>query len=439
MNIDFQDVIEFVKTHKIKFLIAGAVLLFILIIKGGVDNYKRQQSEQPQTEWKPIEREEPKETMPEDLKNLMQIQDDLILNFGQHPDGFIYEYDGSLVPLGDPNLSAEDTVYAFIQALTSLDMATAQKYSYRSRVVSTYSRFFETDGEYEYSNQFNRDMYALALSSIQLSGENSIVNFAENKQIITVKAKIIDFTDKDFWKEDAKEIFEYIFSSGLEQDSTKYTIYLYNYILAYYKSSKVPYRDVTFDITVEKLARYQTNWVVTQDEDIDSACQYKDGASIVQYIMDQYLDFGFDPLNEKLVEDRENQRESERLKKEQEKEQKQKAEENFKTSDLDKITNSDSSTAPLNNSSTTTETVQDPTVSSIGQVTTNNSTSNQSITPIQNNTNTDKNNTPQNNINNKNSTEGANKPMTIIGGESTEQNNNNKSGGSLNIEVEDSF
>jgi hypothetical protein len=439
MNIDFQDIIEFIKTHKIKFLIAGAVLLFILIIKGGVDDYKRKQSQQPQTEWKPIEREEPKETMPSNLKYLMDNQENLILKYGQHPDGFIYEYDGSLVPLGDPNLSPEDVVYAFIQGLTSLDMATAQKYSYKSNVVSTYSKFFETYGVYNYTNQFNRDMYGLALSSIQLSGENSIVNFAENKQVITVKAKIIDFTDKDFWKEDAQEIFEYIFNSGLERDSTKYTIYLYNYILAYYKSSKVPYRDVTFDITVEKLAKYQTNWIVTQDEDIDSACSYKDGANLVQYIKDQYYDYGFDPLNKNLIEEKERQKESENLKKEQEEEQKKKAEENFKTSDLDKITNSDPSTAPLNDSSTTTDTVQDPTVSSIGQVTTNNSTSNQSITPIQNNTNTDKNNTPQNNINNKNSTEGANKPMTIIGGESTEQNNNNESGGSLKIEVEDSF
>lgn len=344
--MDFMDIINFVKERKIIFAWAGLGLILILIIKGGVDSYKNNLVQE--TEFNDYVYEEQAPVyINEDYQRLLDIQDSIIATNGKPPDGFMYNYDGTLLSIGDRNMTAEEAVYAYLQAITSLDMEIAQKYSRGSTVVNSYENFYNTHGVYEYENQFQRNMYRLGLMSIQLSGENTIVNFAENKQIVTVNAKMIDWTDHDFWREDEWEIYRYIYETGLEDDEAKENIYLYNYILNYFSGKNVKYRNVQFDLTLEKFQDVESGWLVSQDEDIDSACSYKDGKSIANYIEREYLDKGLPKFLDEEQEKIQKQIESEQER--YEKEQQLKETEN-NLSDLEKINQSSE-----NNSQNTTQ------------------------------------------------------------------------------------
>ena len=116
--------------------------------------------------------------------------------------------------------------------------------------------------------------------------------FAENKTVFTVKAKMLDLTDKEFWKKDRLDIYSNLYTYGLENDTTKGDMYLYDYILRYYESGKAKLRDVTFDITVQKYPDLDSGWLVSIDTEINDACTYKDGNLVVSYIREMYNDEG---------------------------------------------------------------------------------------------------------------------------------------------------
>ena len=232
----------------------------------------------------------------------MQMQPELVKSYGKVPEGFIWESDGSLLSLGDKSMSAEDVVYAYLRGLSSLDISTVERYSRSSKVVESYSTYFDDKNKNtDYMDQFLRTMYKESLLSLQVKGIESNAVFAANKQVFTVKVSMLDLTNKDFWKKDEMEIYKnlYLYDQD-EADTTKSDIYLYNYISDYYKSDNAVLRDVTFDITVQKYPDLDSGWLVSIDNDVDDACSYKDGKLVVSYIKEMYRNSGRDKVLESM-------------------------------------------------------------------------------------------------------------------------------------------
>lgn len=231
---------------------------------------------------------------------LLQMQDDLIKTYGQVPDGYIWDIDGTLLSLGDPDMTAEEVVYAYLNGLRTLDISSAQRYSRDSMVISTYENYFdETNRNTDYTDQFLRNMYREALLSMEIEGIENASVFAENMQVFTVRVKMLDLTLKDFWFDDKMEIYRNLRVYDSDQnDSTRAEMYLYDYISNYYSSDDAAMRETTFDLTVQRYPDLNTGWLVSIDTDIDSACRYADGTLVVSYINEMYRDEGLDLLEE---------------------------------------------------------------------------------------------------------------------------------------------
>ena len=279
------------------------MLVLIIFIRGGISarNEKLKQEEADALTQQLLEEANQGVTDEEDSL-LMQMQPELIESFGKVPDGFIWESDGTLLSLGDKSMSAEEVVYSYFRGLASLDISTVERYSRDSKVVESYSTYFDSKNKNtDYMDQFLRNMYKECLLSLQIEGIDSNAVFAANKQVFTVKAKMLDLTNKDFWKKDEMEIYKnlYLYDQD-ESDTTKSDMYLYSYILDYYESGEALLRDVTFDITVEKYPDLDSGWLVSIDNDVDDACSYKDGKLVVSYIKELYRNVGRDEVMQSM-------------------------------------------------------------------------------------------------------------------------------------------
>ena len=295
---------DFIKNNKKVLVIAGGVLVVFILIKGGVSarNEKIKQEEADKLTEQLLAEANEGVTSDEGDSLLMQMQPELVKSYGIVPEGFIWESDGSLLSLGDKSMSAEDVVYAYLRGLSSLDISTVERYSRSSKVVESYSTYFDDKNKNtDYMDQFLRTMYKESLLSLQVKGIESNAVFAANKQVFTVKVSMLDLTNKDFWKKDEMEIYKnlYLYDQD-EADTTKSDIYLYNYISDYYKSDNAVLRDVTFDITVQKYPDLDSGWLVSIDNDVDDACSYKDGKLVVSYIKEMYRNSGRDKVLESM-------------------------------------------------------------------------------------------------------------------------------------------
>ncbi len=74
---------------------------------------------------------------------LVQNQESLVQAFGKTPKGYIRNWDGSLLSLGDNNMTSDQVLYSYLKGISTLDMATVQKYSRNSSVYKTYSGYFD--------------------------------------------------------------------------------------------------------------------------------------------------------------------------------------------------------------------------------------------------------------------------------------------------------
>lgn len=295
--------LDFIKEHKKISIGVGVVLILIIFIRGGISarNEKLKQEEADALTQQLLEEANQGVTDEEDSL-LMQMQPELVKSFGKVPDGFIWESDGTLLSLGDKSMSAEEVVYSYFRGLASLDISTVERYSRDSKVVESYSTYFDSKNKNtDYMDQFLRNMYKECLLSLQIQGIDSNAVFAANKQVFTVNAKMLDLTNKDFWKKDEMEIYKnlYLYDQD-ESDTTKSDMYLYSYILDYYESDEALLRDVTFDITVEKYPDLDSGWLVSIDNDVDDACSYKDGKLVVSYIKELYRNVGRDAVMENM-------------------------------------------------------------------------------------------------------------------------------------------
>jgi len=245
----------------------------------------------------------PSNTESQDGRNdayLITIQEDLIATYGELPEGYVWDVDGSILSLGDKSLTAEDVIYSYLNGLRTLDLSMAQKYSRNSTVVSTYQSYFDSsDLSSDYYDSFIRNMYKEVMLSIQVVRVVDTTIFAENKQVFTIELTVLDLTNKNFWEEDKEEIYNnlYIYHND-ENDSTKSEMYLYDYVLNYYRSDEAVTRNVTINLTVEKYPDLDTGWLVSIDKDLNDICSYTDGTLMVNYINRMYMQEGADYVEE---------------------------------------------------------------------------------------------------------------------------------------------
>lgn len=288
----------FIKRHIKLFAIVMIVVVVVFIVRGV--NMSRKEKEAARQE---SLAEETRELIEDNYYNnlsdslLIQMQPELEQEFGKVPDGFIWESDGTILSLGDKSMSAEEVVYAYFRGLTTLDMSTVQRYSRESRVIESYSDYFnEKNKNTDYTDQFMRNMYKLSLMSLEVMGIESQSVFAENKSVFTVKAKILDTSDKNFWKKDQVEIYENLkLYSSSSYDSNTIDMYLYDYISSYFEE-ELPLKDIKFDITLQRYPDLDSGWLVSIDTDVDTACKYTDGKFVVSYIKQLYKEEGEEVL-----------------------------------------------------------------------------------------------------------------------------------------------
>ena len=288
-------------SKKVLLIIAVVVVLVLFIGRAVFSTMQAQQDQQDADAYTKQLLEEAKAGDSEVTDSLLlQMQDDLIKTYGQVPDGYIWDIDGTLLSLGDPDMTAEEVVYAYLNGLRTLDISSAQRYSRDSMVISTYESYFdETNRNTDYTDQFLRNMYREALLSMEIEGIENASVFAENMQVFTVRVKMLDLTLKDFWFDDKMEIYRNLRVYDSDQnDSTRAEMYLYDYISDYYSSDDAAMRETTFDLTVQRYPDLNTGWLVSIDTDIDSACRYADGTLVVSYINEMYRDEGLDLLEE---------------------------------------------------------------------------------------------------------------------------------------------
>lgn len=236
---------------------------------------------------------------------LMNQQPTLREKYGTPKSGFIWDVDGTLLSLGNPDTPPDEVTYAYLRALNTLDFTTAEANSRRSSVTTTYADFFDTDtaSSTDYKDQYQRDRYRLGLLSLQVQSVTRGANFSTDKQVYTVRAKMLDFTNKTFWNKDRDTIFQNLrdYNKG-ESDTSKGDQYVYTYITNAYQQAvdhlqttgpqegDAPMRDVTFDLTIQRYPAQNSGWLVSIDKDLDNLLRNTDGVDVATYIREQYKD-----------------------------------------------------------------------------------------------------------------------------------------------------
>jgi hypothetical protein len=284
---------DWAKNHKKSaFALVGIFLFIILMVVANNHAKEKKLREQQESTQKVTTEESVEKSYAEGTDAyLMSMQPELRKSFGTPPEGFIWDLNGKSVSLGDKSKSSEDVLYTYIRALSTLDLATAQKYSRDAKVVETYNDYFSkaNANQADYQEQFMRNMYKLALTSIEITGVESSSKFASNKSVYTVTISMLDLTAKDFWEDDKENLFKKMSGyESKENDSTKLEIFLYDYILNYYKTPLAVKRTISIDITLERYPDIDSGWLVSIDKDIDDAARYSSGTLVTSYITEQF-------------------------------------------------------------------------------------------------------------------------------------------------------
>lgn len=204
------------------------------------------------------------------------------------PDGFYINDNDELTATGDADMTSEEVLYAYIKGATMLDFDTVQKYSRKSKVVKAYTGYYE---DTDYLKAFKRKMYKDALKSMTVTQIDDTALFADYRCVYTVKFKMLDLTNKDFWKKDKDLLYSNLQSYlKTESDSTKAKQYIYDYILDYYESGNATAKEVKLDFVLEKTTDTGA-WLITGDDDLDTYCGYSDGELVYSNIFDSFYNW----------------------------------------------------------------------------------------------------------------------------------------------------
>lgn len=281
-----------------KALIIIGVILVVLVVASTISSNNAKNEAKKRNEQIKAEREAQEQKEAETSSSTANLsraeleQQAFIEEWGQPPEGFRWNRKGELVAVSSDDLTSEEVVWSYLRALSILDFSTVQKYSLNSVVESAYEGYFDTSdiGNASYYSQFLRKAYKFTLTSIEVDNVGNTAVFADGSAIVTVKLKLLDLTNKDFWLEDKDTIFNNLKNMYItEDDSTKAQQYLYDYIYSAYEGGRVGKRDITIELKLDKVNL--GGWLVSDDTDLYSAVSYEDGTNITEYILEEYTDW----------------------------------------------------------------------------------------------------------------------------------------------------
>ena len=275
-----------------KQLIIGGIMLAVISIFIAFSSYKTKQEEQKRIEeqQKAIEEQQKaNQSQGGYLSYEDAMQQSLVEEYGEPPEGFKWDILGELVPLSSDDMSAEDVIHTYIRSISILDFATAQRYASTSKVYDTYNNYYDEVSNVvtDYYQQFLRKQFTFAIKSIENLGIESNATMADGTQIVSVKLNVLDLTDKDFWKEDMQEIYRQMRIFGeSEDDDTKRDQYLYDYIYSKYEDGTIGKREVVCDFKIGK--QKNGGWLIVDDSELNAYLSYDKGNDVAQYITASY-------------------------------------------------------------------------------------------------------------------------------------------------------
>ena len=232
------------------------------------------------------------------------IQESLVQEYGEPPEGFEWDMMGNLIALSDDTSKAEDVMYYYLRSLSVLDFSTAQRYSLNSTIIEGYQSYYSDIANQlsGYYSNFLRKQYKFSLTSLEVIEVKDVAVFADGTEYITVNIACLDLTDKDFWEEDRQEIFETMrVYEETETDSTKANQYLYDYIYSKYEDGTIGKKTYTIELVLTK--NNGSGWLVTGDGELRNYLEYTNGVDVAEYIMNEYQEWYRDiTLQESLLE-----------------------------------------------------------------------------------------------------------------------------------------
>lgn len=282
-----------------KMLIVIGIILGIIIISSMISSSnKKKEAErlkleaQQELERQKQEAANSKGEETEILSRDEQIQKQLVELYGEPPEGFEWSRQGDLIALSDGDMTCEDVVYTFIRSLSILDFSTAQRYSSNSSIVDTYLDYYSesTKDLTDYYDDFLRKQYKYALTTIEINGVLDTAIFADGTEIVTLNISALDLTDKDFWEDNRKEIFETVrVFEETESDSVKVEKYIYDYIYNAYLNGDVAKREYNIEVVVSK--DNGGGWLISDDSELDDILSYEKGVDVAAYIQSGFEDW----------------------------------------------------------------------------------------------------------------------------------------------------
>lgn len=222
-----------------------------------------------------------------------QIQASLSQQYGIAPDGFEWGYSGELIAIGnDDDHTCEDVVYMFLRSLSVLDFSTAERYSSGSAIISDYQNYYSIISEAitDYYRNFLRKQYKVSLTSMEVTGISDVAVFADGTEYLTIEVKVLDLTDKDFWRDDKDEMFSTMrVYRETEEDTTKLEQFVYDYIYEKYEDGTVGKKSHTIELIVSK--QNGGGWLVSGDNELNAYLQYERGVDTARYILAEFSDW----------------------------------------------------------------------------------------------------------------------------------------------------
>lgn len=271
---------------KKKIGIGVAVLVILGIAIDGGMRVREERKLQEELDSKSSEGTE-EEVEPVSENDLEQLA--LIDEFGEPPQGFVWRVDGSLVAVGNSELTAEEVGFAYLRSLSILDFSTVEKYSRDSVVASSYKRFYSPDLNQNSGVGFEREVYKEVLTRLKTEELNDMAIFADGQTILTFEVETLNLSEMDFWDDYKDEIFKHLYKYyENESDSRKAVNYIHEYILEVYTSEEAPVKTFNVDLVLENSG---SGWLVSNDNDINNLATFTTSNTVVNFILDEYSDW----------------------------------------------------------------------------------------------------------------------------------------------------
>lgn len=292
-------IIEWVKSHKIYTIIGVIVVVAIITISSvsvivGHKAKEQQSSHVDNAAQALINRQNSNQSIADGTDvTLLSAQKALIKRFGEPPKGYILNWDGKLIPKGIKKMTAEQVAYSYLKALSTLDMATAQKYSRDASIVSDYESYFDTATAKSSTTvtEYQQNIFKASMLSMQIESLGDATAFANDKQTFTAKIKMLDLYTTSFLDGGTMNQLEKGISDrgGITSDDSQGAKYLQSWLLNKYQSPDAPMTTIEATITVQKYPDLNTGWLVSIDKPLNDKFKIQMDQGAYYYVKSDIL------------------------------------------------------------------------------------------------------------------------------------------------------